>query len=687
MAKTSIKKRNTRQKPNTKPKDSAAAKASGNLDAPAANTNEVPAPEPSLAERNALLTKRISAGDFADLIEQVETEYQLSWWYMKPKFDEWALRLKLYNNQRRDKEAVGDPLLFTIHQTVLASLYNDQLMVDFVGREEGDSEVAENLGDLAQFDHDEMGKDEVDFYWDWDATFFGRGLVLLYEFDRDIMTPIPENLDPMTFMRDPRAKSVNGDRKGRGALRFWGRPIRLTKNEMKRAGVYVNYDDVKPDNTELKNFLDEATRLRDEAQGRTDIARFKGLKGENADSLLLEWNTYFKGKRVLVTLADNRKKIVRYHEYPETMGSLWPLLDRPLFPMSNDWDGVSIPDLVEDKQRARAVLQNLGLKGAKSNVHPMYLYDSTRIKNRGDLNFGFNKFIAVDGNPSGAVTVMPKDALKQEVSFILDLLDQNAQRATATPDMQQGAVTSEKRTLGELNLVNAKVDTRYSLSARIFGWSEKRFWKMWYLRYKENFVDGIDEKMLRVAGAVGYAWRPLRRANIIAETDPDIKIESKVVADAKRYNDLQAFTPVITIAATDPNSNMRYAQKRLARLSGMKKDEIDMLYPPVAEELRARDENKQLEEDKLVEVQPTDDHRIHMEVHNSMSDTPAKYAHINAHKKAMMLQSMGAIATAPSAQNPNQGKPVDNGKPAAPAQPVAGAGKYPAAPQAPVVLP
>jgi hypothetical protein len=39
--------------------------------------------------------------DFSGLIKQVEAEYQLAWWFMKPKLDEWAVRLKLYNNQKR----------------------------------------------------------------------------------------------------------------------------------------------------------------------------------------------------------------------------------------------------------------------------------------------------------------------------------------------------------------------------------------------------------------------------------------------------------------------------------------------------------------------------------------------------------------------------------------------------------
>lgn len=606
--------------------------------------------------QEATLEQRVKAGEFKGLIEQVQSEYELSWHYMKPKFDEWATRLKLYNNQKRDKEAIGDPLLFTIHQTLLASIYSDRLMAKFEGRESGDEDTGENLDALATFDYDEMGKDELDYKWDWDTLFYGRGLMLLFEFDRADKVPVPEHVDPLTFLRDPRATSANGDRKGRGALRFFGRPIRMTKNLMKDAGIYVNFDNLKPDTFDLKNPLDMATQARDGASGHSsEVNRLRSLQGENADHLLLEWWTHWKGKKVIVTLGDNKTRIVRYTELDETW---WPLVDRALFPSSSDWDGVSIPDIVEDKQRARAVLSNLALKGAKSNVHPMYLYDTNRIKNRNDLNFGFNKFIGVDGNPTGSIQVMPKDVVKQEVQFIMDMLDTSAQKALATPDLQTGQISNERRTLGELQLVDKNVDTRYSLAAKIFGWSEKRFWRQYYYLYKKHFASDIDEKVIRIVGTFGSTWRPLRRENIVANIDPDIKIESKVVADAARFNALRSFQAVLGAVMQDPHANIRYAEKRLAKLSGMRKDEIDQLMPPTIEEMRAEEENRLLDADELVEVGAADDHIIHMEMHNKAADGPAKTAHINAHKKAMMLQRTRPDLFAglpPSAANPQQG--------------------------------
>lgn len=583
----------------------------------------------------------LSNEDYDSLTAQIETEYQFAWMYMKPRWDEWALRIRLYNNQRRDKDAVGDPLTFTIHQTVLASLYNDKLDVVFSPRESGDIEVAENLNNLAQFDSEAMSKDEIDYEWDWNTLFFGYGLLLFMEFDRELMMPIPEVMDNMATLRDPRAKSVNGDIRGRGRARFIGREIRSTKYDMEESGNYKNLDSLVSDAIDLTSFIDNEERIKDDAGGYSNVTGFKDLVGANQDYRMLEWFTFFKGKDdtkaklVFVTLGNKRKLITRYKVLDELD---MPIIDRRIYP-NGTFDGVSIMDLTEDKQRGRATIQNLALKAVKAGVHPMYLFNSTKVK-RDQLNIEFNKHIEVTGPTDGAITEIPRANLKQDVEYILNMLDGGAQRATATPDIQQGQVTETKRTLGELQLVNQSVDTRYSLSAKIFGWSEKRFWFQWYKLYQKFFTEGIDEKIIRISGALGPVWRPLTKENISMAKDPDIQIKSKVISDAEQFNRLARYNGFLKTIAGDPNANFRAAEKEMGRLSGMRKDEIDLILPPTAEEIRAREENEILQADGKVEVLPLDDHTIHIEEHNKMPDNPYKFAHIKAHQKALVLQRM-----------------------------------------------
>lgn len=588
-----------------------------------------------LAEDLEKELQRYEKRDFSSLISQVETEFQMGYWFMRPKLDEWALRLKLYNNQRRDKTAVGDPLMFTIHQTVLASLYSDRLNAEFTARKRADEHKEENWNAMARFDEDQMGKDIFDYEFDWDASWFGRGIAMFMDFDRDTLTPIPEVWDPMTFLRDPRATSVAGDRRGRGRLRFGGREIRLSQNDIKSAGVYFNTKGLKSDGNDISSLFDRNAQLRADAQGLGDVTKYN-VKGENADFRALEWLTTWKGKPVLVTLANNRTKIIRY----QVVEPGFNLIDRAIYPMAHDWDGVSIPDLTEDKQRARSIVQNGALRAIKAQQEPMYLFDTNKIKNKADLNFGFNKHIGIDGNPNNAVIVAPKDQVRQEVNWILDVLDGGAQRATATPDIQQGANSDQRRTATEQNLVAAKVDTRYSLSAKIFGWSEKRFWLQYIKLYKKHFTSKIDEKQIRTRGAMGSHWTSIKREDIVGEADFDVDIESKAVSDAKRLEKLQMFRAWFkdVYASMPQDVNLRYALRYEGKLSGFDSEIIDGVMAPNADELLAEQENITLSKGDKVDVNPTDDDIIHMEIHNKADDTPEKLAHMAAHKKAMALK-------------------------------------------------
>ena len=568
------------------------------------------------------------------ITEQVEREYQYCEKILKPKLTEWLARLRIYNNQKRDKKDIGDPLLFTVFQTLFASLYDDKLNVEFMPREIGDVEVAENLNALADFDYDEMDKDILDYEWDWDTMFFGRGLALNMEFDREKKCPMPETISPLLLLRDPVAISVNGNMKGKGGARFLGWEGAMTRWQMEKIPAFFNLSSLK-ESKDRESLRKKAEKERRKAQGLENIWDQEESLKENAYYNILHWFTFIGGERYLIGLANDRTEIVRFQKVE---GDFWPVIDRTLFPISNDWDGVSVPDLVEDKQRARAILLNLGLKVAKSNVNPMYLFDINRIKRRDYLDFAFNKFVPVDGAPDGAVKPMVKDRIQTEVQWILQMMDESTQRALATPEIQQGITSKRARTLGELELVSAKVDTRYSLAAKIFGWSEKRFWRQWYSLYKKHFKEGIDEKVARLQGLWGPQFRELKRENIIARVDPDIKVESDIVAKGRKIVSRQSFGSFLQLAVQSPDFNVRFALKEMARLNNLKGDQVKQLFPPTYDEIRAEEENEEIEKGNIPRVMVTDDHMEHLCVHSKLNDSDERDKHTKVHYEAMRLQ-------------------------------------------------
>jgi hypothetical protein len=288
--------------------------------------------------------------------------------------------------------------------------------------------------------------------------------------------------------------------------------------------------------------------------------------------------------------------------------------------------------------------QNLGIKTMRADLYPMYVYNSNRVTNKTDLSFDFNKFIGMDLKPGESVNNQILPLIKSYpnlnlLQFIYQSLDDSAQKATATPDIKIGMQPKQDRTLGETNLVSANTDTRYSLAAKVFGWSERDFWKRhWYNMYRDNFEKDIDEKVLRVVGAFGAKWRTLDKKDIICNSDPDVYIESTVVSRAKNMEEFNQLMAYFQIALVEPTANRRWGLKKLGRLAGLEKDEIDRLYPPTVDERMAEKENQMLNKDEITPVKPEDDHNVHLEVHASAKDTNAAKAHIRTHEEALLIK-------------------------------------------------
>ena len=70
----------------------------------------------------------------------------------------------------------------------------------------------------------------------------------------------------------------------------------------------------------------------------------------------------------------------------------------------------------------------------------------------------------------------------------------------------------------------------------------------------------------------------------------------------------------------------------------MTEDEINDFFPPTLDEMIAENQNIALNEDKPVPVAGTDNHIVHIQIHNKANATKSAIAHIETHKQAMLVQ-------------------------------------------------
>lgn len=84
----------------------------------------------------------------------------------------------------------------------MALQYNDDMTVDFVGRQLGADAVAEQLSNLADFDFEEMSLDVLNYHVEWDRFFFGVGILVYDKWDDIKKHPVYRRINPLTWIPD-----------------------------------------------------------------------------------------------------------------------------------------------------------------------------------------------------------------------------------------------------------------------------------------------------------------------------------------------------------------------------------------------------------------------------------------------------------------------------------------------------
>lgn len=592
---------------------------------------------------------------YKDLVSMAQRFYKASDDYMQSKRQQWEVRKSLYNNQMREETAIGDPLLFATIQTIIASLFNDKLNVNFkVGRDQG-GKRADNLMYAAASDYQCMDKDIMDFHWLWDACFYGKGFKLMYGWDKEGLHAKPILLDPMHLIIDPTASSING-LGGRNGSRYFGWEEMTTKRELNAHPFYKNLMQDFAQNYE-NSLLQKDQESRDLASNLVNpqhIERFYKLED---DAPIVTWEMFlkYKGKMARVAFANNGTVLIGFQYIAEEFENKIPVVERSIYP-TKDFFGSSVCDFVEDKQRGRAKLQNLALAGVEYGVYGMYIASS-------DVDIDElatpspNKIVRVkSGDTLNKLAPIQRQQVQGDVQYILDIMKTGAEQATGTPAIQQGMSPDTNRTATELATQRQSVDKRYSLTSKILGWSEKREWDLYYKCIKVYMTD-TDVKNVIVQGATGDYDLEIRKTDLVGKHDPIIIVESQEISEAKRAYELQVHSNLLSQIIQYPNANLRYGFVKLAKLSGYNAEETSLLLPPTPDEIHARMENESLSKGIYVDVALSDDHIAHKTEHESAEDTPELRKHIRAHDRAQILAKRRPEllpAEASTAQQPNQ---------------------------------
>lgn len=562
------------------------------------------------------------------LLKQIQHEYDVSYEYVVNRRQQFRDRLRLYNNQKKDHNSVGVVTLYTTIQTLLAIFYSDELTVNFKGRTVADDQLAENINHLARFDHDEMDLAVVNYNVQWDKLFYWVWLRIKTGWDSNRKVPLFCSESPLNWYPDP-----NGGIENDYKFHWFEKQIRLS--DLRNKEGYKNLHLVKP-------WVTDEQKMSNTSQWQADWTEKVAIEQDPDIISIYHWYTCFNWKKYLVTLANERSLIIRKEEIKPVWeeekkdNSLvkFPVVTTYFSPQRNNPFGVSVGDLTEDKQRAISVIANLRLAKEKAALYPQYFYDKTRIRNKRDLEFGFNKAVAVDWPvDQGIFQPMQKDLNKGTSFNVEDSIDREAQLSTGAGTIQSGVLSEDQRTLWEQQLVQNNANLRFLLSSKINAWGEKKFWGLWYRSYKEHFK-GWESKLIRINTWFGQKPIELSRKDFFTVKDPDIDIESRFKSEKIKEKERLSFTTIYPIAIQDQSLSeigRRFLKREFLKVNAITDDKVNIIYAKTPEEISAEEENELLKRDEEAIAMEWEDHLTHIFIHNQTEQTPSAIVHIQEH--------------------------------------------------------
>ncbi len=576
----------------------------------------------------------------ANVIEQVNREYELSIDTVRQKREVFRQRFKLYNDQNKDPEKISINLVYATIQSILATTYDDEILVQFLWRTTADQDTAEIWNNLAKFDQDEMWLDKIYHKLQKNRWLTWVWIRVMNSWNEETNTPTTQVIDTLSWIPDPNWSYSAQD------FRWHWFEIQRTKNELKNDKMYFNVN-------KIWNKVEEERERTKREKKQTAGLIYQDEKFSWDNTLCNIYNHYttINWEKYWIALANNRSELVWIHK-------LEPVLDvekkdpsKIPFPIvlnyfdPEEWNPYwnSLIDLLEDKQRMQSKFANLMMrKAVREWLGNNILYDKNLIPNRTDLTRPslWPKLIWVDwrkGAISWAMIEMPTASVPASNFNLFDFIQQNASLASWLDTRSLWVSVGQNITATEAQQIQANANLRLILLNKVNFWGEKEFWKLWYREYKANFK---KEKYIRIKTWLWIKPISIKQDKFDTQIDPDIKISSKAEVKTRRkqeWANLMALLPLIEQNPNIPEISKLFYLRNILKYNWVDNELIEIYVPPTVDEKTAYEELNLLNNNELWKplIPSLDqDHLAYIIIYSQALNTDAKYTAIEARWEA-----------------------------------------------------
>ena len=538
-------------------------------------------------------------------------------------------QLNLFNNLQRGDENISSTSLFSLFNRIHSGLYSDVISVRFIPPEDTDYKKTEALNKLQINDYREMEKWRLDYDWLWNACFYGDGFVETTNWDKERKMMQPEVLNNLMMVYDPYFAEPK-------EWRYYGTWITKSGMELKRLaklGLLEKDFDLTSLPTGFDPDIWSYKSLHDAARMATPTTSESAIR-YNQIYQIFEMNTFDEnGDKYKFWVDKDFTKVIRKKKLDLKDDESWQIVRKQIFREPNSSVSISVPDILEDKHRAKNVLYNLMYLKAKDETNPIYVYNPDIVKDVSQLfQRQIEQHIPMEDIEKGVAPLKRDPTTSQSILSFISLLNNESTDAIGTtmvqPIMQRG-----KKSATESALAQQIADLSASLQSKILGAGEKEFWSQWYQQHLRHMSDA-DEKIITLTSVSGITFEKIKLDDIKTKFPPKVEIMSQREADYKELvlrRDLMQIYPIISQEMT-PKSKMNFDKYIFLPKFIKDSSTIDRVVPKSIDEIKAEQENDILELDKTAPIDMSDDDETHLYTHYMAKKTAATWAHIMTHE-------------------------------------------------------
>lgn len=526
-----------------------------------------------------------------DVLNQIRNEYE-QWLATvqtkrKKRVQDWK---KFVPINKKDKVNINS--IYTTIQTLLSVFFSDKMTVKWTSRKPSSQSKADQLNKVSEFDYEEMGLEKIDYQWMFNTFMDWVGIKIIDGWDKDKQVPVARVISAISWIPDPRGGFTIEDH------RWAWFEAEDVLYQLKANPNYVN--------TNLINNApnNEQESIRAEYLASRSLSDQGYETVENKKYAIYHHYTVIRGEKYLVTTANHHTLIIRMkklkpitkEEKASPYKISFPISLLYYSPVKGDPFGISVPDLMRDKQDAESKLFNLAvIKETRNTLGEDIYYDPNAISNKSVLEKPsiYPKAVPVKIRPNENIGQkffrLPKEQSTGQSFNVGSQLQFQNSLSTGIDANTLWVGGQAGQTATEAQIIQKNANLRFGLGTKVMKWAQEHFWKT-YLRYYLLHLSPRSEKFIYTTSGFGRVPLTLRRRDFLQTDKIDVTIRSVSEIEQEKQKQKADFFAIYPQLLADPNLpavSKNYIERKALLLSGVPEDEIEIMKPKSVDQINA----------------------------------------------------------------------------------------------------